>query len=249
MAKIEKRGDNSYRLEVSCGYDKKGVQIRKRKTINLKHIKPEKQMNEATKQLHLFEEEVEKGTFLDAGKMSFEEFIDKWLVDYAEPSLAPKTLYEYKGNLKRINAALGHIKLNKLQPNHLVEFYNNLREDGIRQDKTYSPKPDFTELLVARGLTLQDLKNKAAVSAQTISKLKQGQSVSQATAVKISKALNLQETTLFDIAGKPGGLSERSILHHHRLISTILTCAVQWQLIMIKSGIQGQGSQGREKSG
>lgn len=167
MAAIEKRGQNSYRLTVSCGYDKSGKQIVKRKTINLCHIKPNKQEEEAKRQFVLFKNEVEKGIFLDAGKITFEEFTEKWLKDYAEPELAPKTLFRYKELLNtRIIPALGHIKLNKLQPTHLVEFYNNLREDGIRTD------------------------------------------------------------------GKPGGLSERTILHHHRLISSILTCAIQWQFIL-----------------
>lgn len=43
MAAIEKRGENSYRLTVSCGYDKEGKQIRKTKTIDLSHISPKKQ--------------------------------------------------------------------------------------------------------------------------------------------------------------------------------------------------------------
>jgi integrase len=167
MASIEKRGDNSYRLTVSCGYNKEGKKIRKYKTIDLSHIKPNKQLDEANKQWILFKDEIEKGTYLDSGKITFEDFIKKWLKDYAEPQLAPKTLFRYKELLNtRVIPALGHIKLNKLQPTHLAEFYNNLREDGIRTD------------------------------------------------------------------GKPGGLSERTILHHHRLISSILTCAVQWQFIL-----------------
>lgn len=167
MAAIEKRGDNSYRLTVSCGYDKNGKKIVKRKTIDLSHIKPNKQEEEANKQWILFKDEIEKGLFLDADKITFEDFIEKWLKNYAESELAPKTLHRYKELLKsRIIPALGHIKLNKLQPTHLTEFYNNLREDGIRTD------------------------------------------------------------------GKPGGLSERTILHHHRLISAILTCAVQWQFLL-----------------
>ncbi|MBV7276121.1 site-specific integrase [Clostridium sp. PL3] len=167
MAAIEKRGNNSYRLTVSCGYDKQGKKIVKRKTIDLSYIKPNKQQEEVNKQWILFKDEVEKGIFMDAGKITFEEFIRKWLKDYAEPELAPKTLHRYKELLNtRIIPAIGHIKLNKLQPTHLVEFYNNLRENGIRND------------------------------------------------------------------AKPGGLSERTILHHHRLISSILTCAVQWQFIL-----------------
>lgn len=167
MAAIEKRGENSYRLTVSCGYDKNGKKIVKRKTIDLSHIKPNKQKEEANKQWILLKNEIEKGLFLDTDKITFEDFIEKWLKDYAEHELAPKTLHRYKELLNtRIIPALGHIKLNKLQPTHLTEFYNNLREDGIRSD------------------------------------------------------------------GKPGGLSERTILHHHRLISSILTCAVQWQFLL-----------------
>ncbi|MDF2675339.1 MAG: hypothetical protein K0R09_3611, partial [Clostridiales bacterium] len=85
----------------------------------------------------------------------------------ADVTLAPKTLFRYKELLDtRIIPCLGHIKLNKLQPTHLTEFYNNLRESGIRKD------------------------------------------------------------------GKPGGLSESTILHHHRLLTSILNCAVQWQFIL-----------------
>lgn len=77
---------------------------------------------------------------MDAGKITFEDFIQKWLKDYAEPELAPKTLYRYKELLNsRIIPALGHIKLNKLQPTHLTEFYNNLRENGIRLEMTGTP--------------------------------------------------------------------------------------------------------------
>ncbi|MCB2291574.1 hypothetical protein LGK97_17775 [Clostridium sp. CS001] len=47
MAAIEKRGENSYRLTVSCGYDKLGKQIRKARTIDLSHISPKKQHAEA----------------------------------------------------------------------------------------------------------------------------------------------------------------------------------------------------------
>lgn len=69
----------------------------------------------------------------------------KWLKDYAEPELAPKTLLSYKQMLSnRIIPALGHIKLNKIQPTHLIEFYNNLREEGIRLDKKSGTLSDRT---------------------------------------------------------------------------------------------------------
>ncbi len=86
--------------------------------------------------------------------------------DYAEANLAPKTLHRYKEILDtRILPAIGHIKIDQLRPQHIIEFENMLRENGIRKDK------------------------------------------------------------------KEGGLSEKTILQHHRIISSILNDAVQWQVI------------------
>lgn len=168
MASIEKRGEFSYRLTASCGYNKAGRKIVKRKTISVDPGLTEKQLQkELQHQLAIFQDAVEKGTYLDAGRMTFEEFIAQWLTDHAEKQLAPKTVHRYREMLtSRIIPAMGHLRLNKIQPMHLTAFYNNLAEDGIRMD------------------------------------------------------------------GKPGGLSNRTILHHHRLLSSILTAAVQWQLIL-----------------
>lgn len=233
MAAIEKRGKNSYRLTVSCGYDKEGKKIRKYRTIDLSHIKPNKQLEEAQKQFALFQNEVEKGLYLDAGKITFEDFIHKWLKDYADHELAPKTLFSYKEIINsRIIPALGHIKLNKLQPTHLTEFYNNLRENGIRLDKKYTPKENFTKIISDSGFTLKDLAAKANVQYRTIKGIKPSKNTTSSVATKISESLGININTLFDTVEKAGPLSERTILYHHRIISSILTSAVQWQFIL-----------------
>lgn len=233
MAAIEKRGKSSYRLTVSCGYDKEGKKIVKRKTINLEHIKPNKREEEAKKQWILFKDEVEKGLYLDAGKITFEEFIQKWLKDYAEVELAPKTLFSYKDMLeKRIIPALGHIKLNKLQPTHLIAFYNNLRETGIRLDKKYVAKENFINIISESGLSLREVLNKANVAKGTLSNIKNRKNMSPSVANRICEAAGLSIDTLFDSVEKATPLSERTILYHHRIISSILTSAVQWQFIL-----------------
>jgi integrase len=233
MASIEKRGENSYRLTVSCGYNKQGKKIRKYKTIDLSHIKPNKQLEEAQKQFALFENDVKKGLYLDSGKITFEDFIEKWLKDYAEHELAPKTLFSYKEILdSRIIPALGHIKLNKLQPTHLNEFYNNLRENGIRLDKKYTPNKNFTDIISKSGLTLKTLAAKSEIAYRTIKNIKPDNNVTSSTATKISRALGININTIFDTVEKTASLSERTILYHHRIISSILTSAVQWQFIL-----------------
>lgn len=132
---VEKRSENTYRLTVSMGYDKTGKKLRKQKTIDLSDTPVKKQIQEAQKQYVLFENEVKKGHYIDNEKITFEDFTELWLKDYAIPNLQPKTLHEYKRLLQRIIVAIGHIKLCQLQPIHLTAFYNNLREDGIRKDK------------------------------------------------------------------------------------------------------------------
>jgi integrase len=233
MAAIEKRGKNSYRLTVSCGYDKSGKKIRKYKTINLSDIKPNKQLEEAQRQFVLFQNEIEKGLYLDAGKITFEDFIHKWLKDYAENELAPKTFFSYKKILEsRIIPALGHIKLNKLQPTHLNEFYNNLRENGIRLDKKYTPNKNFDKIISESRITLKDIASKAGIQYRTIKGIKTGKNFTLSTATKISEVLGVNIDTIFNTVEKTGPLSERTILYHHRIISSILTSAVQWQFIL-----------------
>ncbi|MFA6941913.1 MAG: site-specific integrase [Clostridiaceae bacterium] len=233
MASVQKRGENSYRLTVSGGYDKQGKKIRKYKTIDLSHIKPNKQEEEANKQWVLFKDEIEKGLYLDSGKITFEDFIKKWLKDYAEPELAPKTVFSYKDLLNsRIIPALGHIKLNMLQPTHLNEFYNNLREKGIRLDKKYTSKEGFSDIIKSLGFTYKDILLKSGISESTLKNIDLRKIVQVSTVNKICNSLNINSSILFDPADQDESLSERTILYHHRLISSILTCAVQWGFLL-----------------
>ncbi|AFM41951.1 site-specific recombinase XerD [Desulfosporosinus acidiphilus SJ4] len=233
MASIKKRGENSYQITVSCGYDGTGKKIVKTKTITLESSLTAKQIDkEVQKQAVLFEKEVEDGTYLDGGKLTFAEFTERWIKDYAEKQLQPKTFLRYKDMLdSRILPAIGHIKLQKLQPNHLLQFYNNLEEDGIRLDIKYSVKPEFNELMKQRGLRIVDLSRSAKVGTETIRRIRSGSSITAKTAEKLCKTLNVKMDTLF-IKEEVGHLSGQSIKHHHRLISSILTNAVQWQCIL-----------------
>lgn len=103
MASIEKRKDGSYRVIVSCGYDVSGKKIRKYKTIELPHNLTERQkQKELERQKILFENEVLNKNYLDGEKITFAEFTQKWLEDYAEKNLALTTLQSYKIILNRI---------------------------------------------------------------------------------------------------------------------------------------------------
>lgn len=185
------------------------------------------------KQAALFEKEVETGIYLDAGKITFAEFVSRWLKDYAERQLQPKTLYRYKEMLDtRILPAIGHIKLEKLQPTHLLSFYENLREKGIRIDAKYIAKPELQQLLNEKGISIKELAKAADIDDRTIKGLLSGKSITHTTANAIVKALDVKLDSILHLKGEPGSLSDQTIKHHHRLISSILTCAVQWQCLL-----------------
>lgn len=228
MANIEKRGD-SYRITVSCGYDSNNKQIRKKTTWTPKPGMTKRQVEkELERQAVLFEERCRTGQFLD-GSITFSEFAEKWFKDYAEKQLRIKTVTEYKGLMRRINTAIGHIKLAKLQPNHLLEFYNNLGENGIRLDTKYKPCAEFKEIMKQSGYTQKALSTAAGVAVNTVAQCVKGVNVSKTTADKIKAVLDGELFT--PVERNNDKLSDKTISEYHRLISSILTAAVQWQVI------------------
>lgn len=157
---IEKRGDNKYRLVVSAGSDSSGKRKKYSKTITATSKRA------AEKELAKFIAEIENTKFLENKSYTLKEFAEKW-IEYTETNLSPKTKWEYQRILESyIIPLLGHIRLDKLKPIHLQEYYKELQKDGVRRD------------------------------------------------------------------GKSGGLSMRSISNTHRVLSSVLESAVQWQLIL-----------------
>lgn len=126
---IEFRGGDSYRLVACCGY-REGKQIKKTRTIHAKS------KTDAKKELQKFLNEIDGGYDTDAGKLSFEKFVnDRWIPKYAEKELAPKTVVESMKMLNsRIIPALGHLKLTKIRPSHIIDFLDMILEDGMRLD-------------------------------------------------------------------------------------------------------------------
>jgi len=217
---------------VSCGYLPNGKKDRRFKTITFPNGMTQRQREkEANKQAALFENQVANGTFLDGEKVTFGEFAEKWLTDYAEKQLAPCTLNPYRTRLhKRIIPAIGHIKLSKLQPHHLLEFYNNLAENGMRLDAYYIPT---LELITAMNETqLAGASRAIGIDAKTYAKARKGERISKKAAEKISNHFKLDIKTAFSPMYKSDALSPKSVKHHHDLISSILSTAVEWNIIV-----------------
>jgi integrase len=230
---IQKRGE-SFLLTVSSGKGLGGKRNRSTRTIPAIGKTEEKQYEYAQKQLVLFEAEVESGRVESGAKTTFKSFAEKYLQEYAEPELEKKTVHRYKEMLNsRIIPAIGHITLGDLERKPLIlnEFKNNLREKGIRLDGKFKLKPGIEDILNSVNMSTSDLYKKAGVNPRTIKKIFGFYTTNKTTAVKISDALNINTSLIFDSLQTDKGLDEQTILHHHKLISSMLNKAIKWQLI------------------
>lgn len=230
MPTIEKRGD-SYKIVVSCGYDLDGKQIRRRMTWTPEPGMTARQIKkELDRQAVLFEEKCRTGQILD-GNIKFADFAEKWFTEYAEKQLRPTTVARYRMLMPRINAAIGHIRLDKLQPHHLMRFYTNLSESGVREDTRYCSTVDFKALLKKQGITKRALAEQAGVSVYVLDSVTRGANINATSARKIISALELPLDKVFAPAANKDTLSVSTVLHHHRLISSMLSTAAKRQLI------------------
>ena len=123
---INKKGEVSYLIRISVGYNMQGAQMKKSLTWKPSPGMTEKQIKkESEKQAIMFEDKVRNGGIID-GNIKFGEYAEKWL-EIKKSDHAPITHTRYKNLLIRINQAIGHIKISKLQSMHLHEFYKSLQ--------------------------------------------------------------------------------------------------------------------------
>ncbi len=236
MANIEripgKNGD-TYRITVAGGFDTNGKRIRHRETYKPAPGMTPKQIEKAVHRFAMdYERSIELGYVLD-NKQTFAEYA-AYVLSTKEQNgtLKTKTLERYRELLVRINQGIGHIKLADIRPQHLNTFYRNLAEDGVRADgQTAKASVDLPKLLKTRKMTRTALAAATRISASTISTAVKGDSVSAATAEAIAKALGKPTKSLFTITVKGGGLSPKTILEHHRVISSVLAQAEKEMLV------------------
>lgn len=141
MASIRKRGKN-YQITVSNGRDIYDKQILETTTWTPDPNKTDKQNQRALERFVMnFEDKVKNGKYLDGEKVTFQDFSDRWLGEYASIQLESTTVDIYRMLLHtHIIPAIGHIKLSKVQPTHLNKLYADMlaeRKDG--KSGGYSP--------------------------------------------------------------------------------------------------------------
>lgn len=230
MASIKQRKGkkNIFDITVSHGYNSEGKKMRYYKTIILDENLTEKQQKkELDRQADKFEEEVKSGRHYD-DQITFKALVELWKAEYASQQLQPKTLHRYEGLLKRVIPAIGHIKLCELQPMNLIKFYKML-QNSVSEKAIYAAKPTLKVYLEEKGIDENKVAEISKLSPRTITQVINGKNTNKAK--EICSALNVPLKSYFIRVDSKKTLDNRTVLHHHRLISSILSCAVHWQIV------------------
>lgn len=232
MATITKQG-KGYKITVSQGYDCNGKRIRQYMTWIPEPGMSDRQVKkELDRQAVLFEEKVLSGATAN-GNMRFADFSEKFMAEYAQLYLKPKTIATYTENLRRINQAIGHIRLCDLRTGHINSFYQNLQEKGIRNRTTCVCKIDLRERIGTQRGALTAFAREAGVSRSTVNQAIEGKPIDKNSAEAIAGAVGLKLSRAFTLTTHSEPLAPASVISYHRTLSSVLSRAVKWGYIQI----------------
>ena len=232
IERIEGKRGTSYRFIVSNGFDADGKRITHKKTWRPPAGMTPRQAEKAAQRAAMdFERSIEQGYSLD-NKQTFAEYAVYVLELKERTGVRPTTLDRYRDLLGRINAAIGHIKLADLRPQHLNAFYKNLAEPGLRTTGgSATAKIDLAKWLKDNKKSRSALAETAGISAVTVGVAVKGESIREDKAEAIAKAMGKRVADVFKIERNAAPLADKTVLEHHRLISTILTQAEKEMLV------------------
>ena len=126
--KHKKRG-NSYQITVSNGRDINDKQILETTTWTPDPSRTVKQNEKALELFAMeFEKKVKNGQLLGGEKMTYKEYIELWLTEYAQKQLAEPSVERSESSLDNtILPVLGHLKISEIQPLHLQKLYSTMQ--------------------------------------------------------------------------------------------------------------------------
>ena len=235
MATIEKytgKDGVTYRITVYAGFDTQGKRIRHRTNYKPSPGMTPRQIEKAAQRAAAdFERSIEQGFALD-NRQTFADYAEYVLDLKQRTGTKARTLDRYRDLMVRINQAIGHIKLADLRPQHLNSFYKNLAEPGIRMGGgSAKTKIDMVAWLKKNKLSRGKLAEKAGISAATVGVAVKGESIKIEKAQAIAQAMQKKVDDVFKVEKNMEPLADKTILEHHRLISTILAQAEKEMLV------------------
>lgn len=249
IEKIEGKSGITYRFIVSGGFDTNGKRITYKKTWKPPAgLTPKQSEKAATREAVLYEQSIQQGYSLD-NKQTFSQYT-AYVLDLKERAGAKsKTLDRYRELLIRINAAIGHLKLADIRPQHLNAFYKNLMEPGIRSGGGSAvAKIDLAQWLKTHKKTRAGIAQASGVAAATVSAAAMGKSIQESKARAIATAMGKKANEVFAITENAAPLSEKTVLAYHRLISIVLAQAEKEMLVPYSAAAKATPPKGDKKS-
>ena len=102
------------------------------------------QEKEAQRQQFLFEEECKAGAFTTSGNIKFQALAEQWFREAAGKTNRPLSLQRLHTYEKRTYAAIGHLRVDKINTRTVQLFMDNLSEEGV-SEKTLHALPKEAE--------------------------------------------------------------------------------------------------------
>ncbi len=229
VRKLEGKAGTTYKITVCTGRDNTGKQIRHFKTWKPPEDMTARQIEKEVKKVaYEFEQEILYGFHAD-NRQTFTEFSEYFVSLREQQGYKPGTIARFRHKLKRINKAIGHLKLCDIRPKHLNDFYYSLAQPGANnKDGLATPKADIKHLI--DGYTRTEFAKLCGVSRVTVNNVCNGRRCTATNARKIEKFL--QKKDLFDIQKKTDPLSRKSICDYHAVVSAVFTLAEREMLIV-----------------
>ena len=222
-----------YRFTVCDGSNKNGKPIRHRLMwCPPDPTLPEQQLEVlAWAEAYKFEQQIKYGYRIDSN-ITFEDYADYVLDEKARIGVKPSTIERYRSMLPRSNKEIGDLKVTRIKPFILNNLYRPLAGHNLRADNMRAvAKSTLTAFFAASKMSRQTIAKKAQLSPSTVGIALKGSTVTVPTATAIAKALGFSVNDLFTISSNIKPLSNKTILEHHRLISTIFTQAEKEMII------------------
>lgn len=237
MANIQERRDKSgklisYSIRVHRGRGTDGKQLKPwTATFEVSPTWTEKSARKKAEAFAAtFEKECRDGVTSDS-RQKFQAYCDYVIGLKEQRGVKHSTIVRYKELTGRIYPQIGHIKLKELRADHLNDLYTQLAKPGAGKGSSKArAKVDLAALLKEKELTRAELARRSALPLRTVYSAVKGERVSKEAAQAISgvlgvDAFKLEEHTI------TRSLSAKTIIEHHRLISTVLEQAVKEGLV------------------
>lgn len=238
MANLQERRDKSgklisYSVRVHRGRDADGRQLKPwTATFDVSPTWSEKSARKKAEAFAAtFEKECREGVTSDT-RRTFQSYCD-YVLDLKESrGVKHSTLVRYRELTRRIYPAIGHIKLKDLRADHLNSLYTALGKEGAGTGaERATAKVELAHILKEEGHTRASLAAAAHLPIKNAYDAVKGQPVSVEVAKAICTALGRSLEKTFSVEKDNRTLSPKTIVEHHRLISTVLDQAEKEGLV------------------